>query len=92
MLEPKVKLLGEDERVWTESVPAERRVLEISRVLHFTQACFFQHFTHFFNTMECETQNMLYLFYLRHRHHGALVFLPKDRVLTTNLNIDTIHW
>lgn len=36
--EQRVKLLGEDECVWTERVSAERRPPEVRRVLHFTQA------------------------------------------------------
>lgn len=32
-----LKLLGEDECVWTERISAERRLPEISQALHFTQ-------------------------------------------------------
>lgn len=38
LLEQSMELLGEDQCVWTERVPAERRASEVSDVLHFTQA------------------------------------------------------
>ncbi|KAG7241276.1 hypothetical protein INR49_025794 [Caranx melampygus] len=59
VLDQGMKLLGEDECVWTEGVPAERRVLQVSHALYFTQVSTLQCFTHFFNTKENKTQHFI---------------------------------
>lgn len=49
-LQENLQTLGEDQAVWTKRVPAERRVRELTRVLHFHQAGSFQHITHLVQT------------------------------------------
>lgn len=52
MQEQSVKLLGEDQRVRTERVSAERRLPEVSQVPHFPQTGALESFTHFLNTAD----------------------------------------
>lgn len=51
-LEPGVKLLGKDECVWTERVSAERRLAEVSYVLHLTHTGSLEGFAHLINAAE----------------------------------------
>jgi len=52
VLQQSVALLGEHQRVQTESVSAERRLAEVRRELNFPQAGALQRFAHFLDTAE----------------------------------------
>lgn len=79
-----MKVLGEDQCVWTQGVSAEHGLLQVSNVLRFRQTSTLQCFTHFVNTVEENTEK-----YFVVELSFALYSTGMSLILTLDLKIKT---